>query len=124
MGIISAIYPVTIIFLNALRSTAQSYAKLSRIYESGFWATFRNVEFPISMRALKPAWQVAVPLSVLGQLLVEWAGVKPFGYQGLGSLIISFMQQGDFAKLMGFRRDHSRSCIGLSAAIDDRFKKS
>lgn len=83
-------FSVTLALLRGLRSASEEARELMDSYSAGSWRTLLLLRFPAAMPLFFSGLRIAVPLSIVGSILVDLAGAQ----SGLGYLMISSLTFG------------------------------
>ena len=98
-------FPITVTFLEGLRSADHEALDLLRSMGAGRWDQFRFVQLPPALAALAAGAKIAATYAVIGALIAEWLGAS----RGLGVFLIRSMNS--------FRADRALAAIVIVVAI-------
>ncbi|MCY3693672.1 MAG: ABC transporter permease [Chloroflexi bacterium] len=98
-------FPITVTFLEGLRSADHEALDLLRSMGASRWDQFRLVQLPPALAALAAGAKIAATYAVIGALIAEWLGAS----RGLGVFLIRSMNS--------FRADRALAAIVIVILI-------
>ena len=97
-------FPITVTFLEGLRSADHEALDLLRSMGAGRWDQFRLVQLPPALAALAAGAKIAATYAVIGALIAEWLGAS----RGLGVFLIRSMNSFRADRALARDRDRGR----------------
>ncbi len=108
-----AFYPMLINALTGFRAVSQEAADLLATWDASRWEVFRFARWPASLPYLFAGARVAVPLSLIGAVVAEWAGAEA----GLGRAVMLAYSNLDLPELFAAVVVLAMIGMGLTAVL-------